>query len=89
MALGAQPGDVVFMVLKQSATTLVIGLAVGLAGALLLGRFIAGLLYGVSVAEPLTFAATVVVLALVGIVASYFPARRAARVDPMVALHQE
>ena len=89
MALGAQPGDVVLMVLKQSATTLVMGLAVGLAGALLLGRFIAGLLYGVSVAEPLTFAATVVVLALVGIVASYFPARRAARVDPMVALHQE
>ncbi len=89
MALGARPGDVVLMVLKQSATTLVIGLAVGLASALLLGRFIAGLLYGVSVAEPLTFAATVVVLALVGIAASYFPARRAARVDPMVALHQE
>jgi predicted permease len=89
LALGAQPGDVVLMVLKQSAVTLTIGLVAGLAIALLLARLIAGFLYGVSISEPLTFMGTITVLVLVGLLASYFPARRAAGVDPMVALHYE
>jgi putative ABC transport system permease protein len=89
LALGAQPRDVLMMVLRQSALTLSIGLGVGLVTAYGLARLIVSLLYGVSASEPLAFAATALMLALVGLLASYIPARRAAKVDPMIALHYE
>jgi ABC-type antimicrobial peptide transport system permease subunit len=89
MALGAQPGDVTLMVVRQSSLTLGVGVAAGLAGALVLARFIVNLLYGVSASEPLAFIATALLLVAIGLLASYIPARRAAKVDPMVALHYE
>jgi putative ABC transport system permease protein len=88
LALGAEPKDVVLMVIRQSARTLAIGLAVGLLVAFLLARLIVDLLYGVHAAEPLAFAAMAVMLAAVGLLASYIPARHAAAVDPMKALHE-
>lgn len=89
LALGAQPRDVLLMVLRQSAITMSVGLAIGLVAAFVLSRFIVSILYGVSANEPLAFLAIAVALAIVGLFASYIPARRAARVDPMVALHCE
>ncbi|HST79718.1 MAG TPA: FtsX-like permease family protein, partial [Verrucomicrobiae bacterium] len=89
LALGAQPSDVTLMVLRQSAGVLVIGVAAGLAGAFVLARFIVNLLYGVNTGEPLAFLGTALLLVAVGLLASYIPARRAARVDPMIALHYE
>jgi predicted permease len=89
LALGAQPRDVLLMVLRQSAVTMAIGLAIGLVSASILARFIVSLLYGVSANEPLAFLAIALGLALVGLLASYIPALRAAKVDPMVALHYE
>jgi predicted permease len=89
LALGAQPRDVLLMVLRQSAVTMGIGMFVGLAAAFVLARFIVTLLYGVSGNEPVAFFGIALILALVGLLASYIPARRAAKVDPMVALHYE
>jgi ABC-type antimicrobial peptide transport system permease subunit len=93
LALGAHPGDVLLMVLRQSAVTLGIGLAAGIATAFALtylsARLLSGLLFGVNAADPLPFLGTAPALALVGLVASYIPARRAASVDPMVALRHE
>lgn len=88
LALGAQPKDVVLMVLRQSARTLAIGLVAGLLAAFLLARLIVDLLYGVNGAEPLAFGAMAVMLAVIGLLASYIPARHAAGVDPMKALHE-
>ena len=85
LALGAQPSDVTLMVLRQSAGVLMIGVAAGLAGAFVLARFIVNLLYGVNTGEPLAFLGTAVLLVAVGLLASYIPARRAARADPMIA----
>jgi putative ABC transport system permease protein len=89
MALGAQPSDVLLMVLRKSAVIMGAGLLVGLIAAFLLARMILSLLYGVTGNEPAAFLATGVGLALVGLLASYIPARRAAKVDPMIALHYE
>jgi len=89
LALGAQPRDVLLMVLRQSAVTMGIGLGAGLVFAFGLARLIVSLLYGVSANSPVAFSATALVLAAVGLLASYIPARRAAKVDPMVALHYE
>jgi macrolide transport system ATP-binding/permease protein len=89
LALGAQPRDVLMMVLKQSAVMMGAGLVAGLVAAFLLARLIVTFLYGVNTNSPLAFLAMALVLAAVGVFASYIPARRAAKVDPMVALHYE
>jgi predicted permease len=89
LALGAQPRDVLLMVLKQSALIMSAGLALGLLAAFFLARLIVSFLYGVNTNSPLAFLAMALVLAFVGVFASYIPARRAAKVDPIVALHYE
>jgi putative ABC transport system permease protein len=89
MALGARVGDVVRMVVRQGMTLAVVGLALGAVAALLTTRFLTSLLFGVGAADPVTFLAIPVLLAAVTLVASWLPARRAARIDPMVALRGE
>jgi predicted permease len=86
LTLGAQRGEVLRLILSQAMRRLAIGGAIGLAGAWLASRALTTLLYGVQPTDPLTFAAVPVILALTALAASYLPARRAARVDPMVAL---
>jgi putative ABC transport system permease protein len=86
LALGAQPTDVLRIVLGQGARLVVAGLAVGTAASLALTRLMTGLLFGIGARDPLTFAGVGVLLALVSLVACYIPARRAMRVDPVVAL---
>jgi predicted permease len=89
MALGAQSGDVLKMVMREGAALIAAGLIIGLAGAWAATRLIAGQLYKVSPTDPLTFIGIAVLLILVGVMACYIPARRAANVDPMVALRRE
>src|SRR5262249_46880092 len=89
MALGASAGNVLRLVLRQAMTTAVIGIILGLPGAFILMRFIRSMLYGVGTADPLTFAAVAVLLLAVALLATYLPARRATRVDPIVALRYE
>ncbi|HEV3470215.1 MAG TPA: ABC transporter permease [Pyrinomonadaceae bacterium] len=89
MALGAQPGRVLLLVLRQGLTLTLIGVGLGLAGALALTRVMSSLLYGVDAADPATYAAIVLLLAAVSAVACYIPARRATRIDPLTALRYE
>jgi putative ABC transport system permease protein len=89
MALGAQPGDVFRLALQRGAFLIVCGIAVGSAIALALTRLMANLLFGVSASDPVTFAAVAVLLSAVALLACYVPARRATRVDPLVALRYE
>jgi len=89
MALGARSVDVLKLIIRQGMTPVVIGMAVGIAGALALTRVMSTLLVGVSANDPLTFAAIVVLLSIVALSACFIPARRATKVDPMVALHYE
>jgi len=89
MALGAQKGDVLKMVLGQGAQLAAIGILIGLVAAYGLMRVISKLLFGVSANDSLTFAATAVVILVVALAASYVPAMRAVRVDPITALRCE
>jgi putative ABC transport system permease protein len=86
MALGAQPGDVVRIVVGEGARVAAIGIVIGVAGAFALTRVLSAMLYGVSTTDTLTFAAAAAVVGLVALGATYVPARRAARVDPKTAL---
>ena len=89
MALGARPGDVVRMVVGQGALLAVAGVALGVIAALALSRLLAGLLWGVSSTDPLTYVAMAVLFVTVVGLASWLPARRAARVEPVSALQSE
>jgi putative ABC transport system permease protein len=89
MTLGAEPGSVLSMVIKRGMKIASVGLAFGLLGSLLLSRVLNGLLYGVKSTDVLTLVSTSAALAGVALAACYVPARRATRVDPMVALHYE
>jgi len=89
VALGAASGDVLRLILGQGLRTVGIGVAIGIAGSLALTRTVESLLFGVTATDPVTFGAVTLLLVAAALLASYIPARRATRVDPMVALRHE
>jgi putative ABC transport system permease protein len=89
MALGATRTSVMRLVLLQGVMLVIVGLVAGLAIAALLARSVQGMLVGVPAADPLTYSATAILLAIIAVAASYFPARRATRIDPLVALRYQ
>jgi putative ABC transport system permease protein len=89
MAVGAQGGDIIRLVLGQGMRTLLLGLLLGAAVALLAARLVASILYGVAATDPLTFATVAAILVVLGLVACYLPARRATRIDPVLVLREE
>jgi len=89
MALGAQQRNILGLVVKQGMALAAIGIVAGLVGAFSLTRVMASLLFGVSATDAVTFSAVTLFLVATALVASYVPALRAMRVDPVVALHYE
>ncbi len=89
LALGAPPGDVARMIVSQGMRPVLAGLALGLAGAYGVTRLVSGLVYGTAGADPAAYAAALLVLLAAGVTASYLPARRATRIDPIAVLKQE
>ena len=89
VALGAQSRNILRMVVRQGLGLAIAGAAVGLVGALIVSHLMAGLLYGVRPTDPVTFASVALLLIVVALLACYIPARRAIRVDPLVALRHE
>jgi putative ABC transport system permease protein len=89
IALGAERSNILQMILRQGLGLAVAGAAVGLVGALIVSHLMAGLLYGVRPTDPATFVSVAFFLILVAVFACYLPARRATRVDPMLALRHE
>ena len=89
LALGAQPGFVIWIVMREVLLLLAIGLAIGVPAALLLGRYVAAQLYGIQANDPLIASSTVVLLSVVSAAAGLIPARRASRIDPILALRHE
>jgi hypothetical protein len=89
LALGAQRGDVLQMVLKQGAKMALVGVVIGLGAAFGLTRLMTSLLFGVAAHDPVTFASVAVILVAIVLLACYVPARRAMQVDPMIALRYE
>jgi len=89
IALGAQPGNVLGLVVKEGMKVGLIGVGAGLLGALAVSRAMSSLVYGVPVRDPLTFTSVAIALTVIALVACFIPARRAAKVDPMVALRYE
>jgi ABC-type antimicrobial peptide transport system permease subunit len=89
IALGAQRGDVVRMIVRESLTPVLIGMAIGLGAALALTRFVASLLFGVAPRDPASMLFAVAAMLLVALLAAAIPARRASRVEPGIALRHE
>jgi putative ABC transport system permease protein len=89
VALGAQPQDVFRIIVGRGFRLALFGVGIGLVAALTLTRLLQSFLFGISAYDPLTFIAVSLLMTLVAVAASYFPARRATRVDPMIALRYE
>jgi ABC-type antimicrobial peptide transport system permease subunit len=89
MALGAETGDVLRIVLRQGLQLAALGVAIGVGAAFGLTRVMSSLLFGVSTTDPIIFASISIILTGVALGATFIPARRAARVDPMIALRYE
>ena len=89
MTLGAKPREILQLILRQGLILAVAGTVIGLASALAMTRVLSIMLYGISATDGMTFAGISLFLLLVSLLASYIPARRAMRVDPMVALRHE
>jgi putative ABC transport system permease protein len=89
MALGAQPHDIRRLIMRRGAALALVGVAIGITGSVALTKLLSSLLYSVKPTDPLTFAGVALILAFTALLGCYVPARRAVRVDPIIALRHE